>query len=80
MIYARALGSRHPGTHNLHIIEEADHNFTGVRDIVLEYLAEFYYSFWFAATRRGSRCDFRMVGFTRAERVEYRNMDGGVKR
>ena len=30
-IYARALGARSPGTHNLAYVEEADHNFTGVR-------------------------------------------------
>lgn len=30
LIYARALGTRSPGTHNLHLIEDADHNFTGV--------------------------------------------------
>ena len=30
IIYARAFGSRAPGTHALHLIEDADHNFTGV--------------------------------------------------
>ena len=30
VIYARALANRSPGTHNLHLVEEADHNFTGV--------------------------------------------------
>lgn len=30
-IYARALGARIPGTHNLHFVEYADHNFTKVR-------------------------------------------------
>lgn len=28
VLYARILGKRFPGTHNLHMIEEADHNFT----------------------------------------------------
>jgi hypothetical protein len=30
VIYGNILGARSPGTHNLHIIEEADHNFTNV--------------------------------------------------
>jgi len=30
-IYARALGARSPGTHNLYFVEYADHNFTKVR-------------------------------------------------
>ncbi|TFY69559.1 hypothetical protein EVJ58_g350 [Rhodofomes roseus] len=30
-IYGQILGARFPGTHNLAIVEEADHNFTGVR-------------------------------------------------
>lgn len=36
LIYARALGSRTPGTHNLHLIEGADHNFTGRADEVVD--------------------------------------------
>ncbi|KIP05369.1 hypothetical protein PHLGIDRAFT_128928 [Phlebiopsis gigantea 11061_1 CR5-6] len=42
-IYARALGERSPGTHNLHIVEDADHNFTGLQDIVVAAVME-----WFA--------------------------------
>ena len=30
LIYARIYGSRQKGTHTLHMIEEADHNFTKV--------------------------------------------------
>jgi len=30
VIYSRVFGSRAPGTHSLHLIEEADHNFTNV--------------------------------------------------
>jgi hypothetical protein len=30
VIYSQAFGSRAPGTHSLHLIEEADHNFTNV--------------------------------------------------
>lgn len=30
VIYSRALGARSPGTHNLHLVDDADHNFTGV--------------------------------------------------
>ena len=35
VIYSRAFGSRSPGTHNLCLIEDADHNFThpGVRSL-----------------------------------------------
>lgn len=35
IIYARVFGARTPGTHNLHLIEDADHNFTGVRNFGL---------------------------------------------
>ena len=28
MLYSRALGIRSPGTHNLCLLEDADHNFT----------------------------------------------------
>ncbi|KAG6335616.1 hypothetical protein ID866_3473 [Astraeus odoratus] len=30
IIYARAFGARTPGTHVLHLMEDADHNFTGL--------------------------------------------------
>jgi hypothetical protein len=33
LIYARALADRSPGTHNLHLVEGADHNFTEVYDV-----------------------------------------------
>ncbi|TDL22230.1 alpha/beta-hydrolase [Rickenella mellea] len=36
VIYACALGNRSPGTHNLHFVEEADHNFVGYFDEVVE--------------------------------------------
>ena len=36
LIYARALSSRSPGTHTLHLMEGADHNFTGRRDDVVD--------------------------------------------
>lgn len=32
-IYAQIYGARSPGTHTLYYVEEADHNFTGVRVI-----------------------------------------------
>jgi len=35
LIYARALSNRHPGTHQLHFMENADHNFTGLQDQVV---------------------------------------------
>ncbi|EPT05208.1 hypothetical protein FOMPIDRAFT_1045269, partial [Fomitopsis schrenkii] len=40
MIYARALGARSPGTHNLAYVEEADHNFTGRADGVVSTVLE----------------------------------------
>ncbi|KLO05842.1 alpha/beta-hydrolase [Schizopora paradoxa] len=47
-IYARALGARSPGTHNLHMLEDADHNMTGrTEDVVSTILA------WFAALEGG---------------------------
>jgi len=40
-IYARALSTRQPGTHTLHMMESANHNFTGkyidVNDTILEW-------------------------------------------
>ncbi|EIW81097.1 ectomycorrhiza-regulated esterase [Coniophora puteana RWD-64-598 SS2] len=42
LIYARALGSRTPGTHNLHLVEDADHNFTGRQDEVVDCILEWY--------------------------------------
>lgn len=30
VIHARALSDRSPGTHSLHLIEDADHNYSGV--------------------------------------------------
>ncbi|KAI6114315.1 hypothetical protein F5141DRAFT_1105832 [Pisolithus sp. B1] len=41
VIYARAFGSRAPGTHVLHLMEDADRNFTKaneVVDVILEWL------------------------------------------
>jgi len=40
VIYARALGTRTPGTHNLCLMEDADHNFTGKYDSVVETVLE----------------------------------------
>ncbi|KAI5122817.1 hypothetical protein M0805_000159 [Coniferiporia weirii] len=48
IIYARILGSRYPGTHNLHIIEEADHNFSKHRDEVVETITK-----WWSILERG---------------------------
>ncbi|KAJ8081034.1 hypothetical protein PM082_017874 [Marasmius tenuissimus] len=35
VIYSRALGSRAPGTHSLHLVENADHNYTRQQDEVI---------------------------------------------
>lgn len=42
VIYARALGSRSSGTHNLHFMEDADHNFTQHRDEVVEVILKWW--------------------------------------
>jgi len=48
LIYARALGARSPGTHNLHMLEGADHNMTGrSEDVVSAVLG------WYAALESG---------------------------
>ncbi|KAH8104526.1 Alpha/Beta hydrolase protein [Cristinia sonorae] len=47
-IYARALGARDPGTHNLCYVEEADHNFTGMADFVVATILD-----WFTQMERG---------------------------
>ncbi|KAG6377192.1 Alpha/Beta hydrolase protein [Boletus reticuloceps] len=49
IIYARIFGARTPGTHNLHLIEEADHNLTGRQDEVVDCILE-----WWEAKRSGS--------------------------
>ncbi|KAJ7676046.1 Alpha/Beta hydrolase protein [Mycena polygramma] len=36
IIYGRALGARSPGTHTLNLVEDADHNFTGRQDQVVD--------------------------------------------
>ncbi|KAI0049418.1 ectomycorrhiza-regulated esterase [Auriscalpium vulgare] len=41
-IYARALGAREAGTHNLHLIEGADHNLTGQFDEVVAVILEWW--------------------------------------
>jgi len=38
VIYARALGARSPGTHTLHLVDDADHNFTGRQDEIVGYI------------------------------------------
>ncbi|KAF8817145.1 ectomycorrhiza-regulated esterase [Phlegmacium glaucopus] len=42
LIYARALSSRSPGTHTLHFMEDADHNFTGRRDDVVNAILQWW--------------------------------------
>ncbi|KAI0313242.1 ectomycorrhiza-regulated esterase [Amylostereum chailletii] len=46
-IYARAFAARSPGTHNLHVVEEGDHNLTGHFDHVVETVLD-----WWAARER----------------------------
>ncbi|KAF9648272.1 ectomycorrhiza-regulated esterase [Thelephora ganbajun] len=44
VLYSRALGNRSPGTHNLCLIEDADHNFTrpGNRETIIETILKWY--------------------------------------
>ncbi|ESK95681.1 ectomycorrhiza-regulated esterase lipase thioesterase family protein [Moniliophthora roreri MCA 2997] len=42
VIYSRALGSRTPGTHNLHLIENGDHNFTGMSDEIVDTILDWW--------------------------------------
>jgi len=48
LIYARALSSRSPGTHTLHLMEDGDHNFTGRRDDVVDAILQ-----WWDVRHRG---------------------------
>jgi len=48
LIYASALSNRSPGTHTLHFMEDADHNFTGRRDEVVDAILH-----WWDARHRG---------------------------
>lgn len=47
-IYARVLGARLPGTHNLYIVEYADHNFTEHRGEVVDAILQ-----WWETRKRG---------------------------
>jgi hypothetical protein len=49
LIYARALSDRSPGTHSLHLMENADHNFTKRQDEVVNVIMD-----WWEARRRGA--------------------------
>ncbi|KAF9046375.1 ectomycorrhiza-regulated esterase [Panaeolus papilionaceus] len=42
LIYASALGTRSPGTHTLHLMEDADHNFTGKQDDVVSIILQWW--------------------------------------
>ena len=49
VLYSRALGSRNgDGTHSLELVEEADHNFTGMGDAVVDVILE-----WWREKERG---------------------------
>ncbi|KAI0801784.1 Alpha/Beta hydrolase protein [Irpex lacteus] len=42
VIYARAFGARTPGTHQLCLVEEADHNFTGMQDHIADTILQWF--------------------------------------
>ncbi|KIJ96163.1 hypothetical protein K443DRAFT_134214 [Laccaria amethystina LaAM-08-1] len=48
LIYSQALGSRTPGTHTLCLLEDADHNFTGRQDEVVDVILH-----WWETRKRG---------------------------
>jgi len=48
LIYTQAFSNRTPGTHTLNFIEDADHNFTGRQDKVVDAIID-----WWAARERG---------------------------
>ena len=48
LIYGRALTNRTPGTHTLHLMEDADHNFTGRQDDVVDAIMQ-----WWDVRQRG---------------------------
>ena len=48
LIYGRALANRTPGTHTLHLMEDADHNFTGRQDDVVDAIMQ-----WWDVRQRG---------------------------
>jgi len=51
LIYARALSHRIPGTHTLHLMENADHNYTGRQDEVVDSILR-----WWNARKEGKLC------------------------
>ncbi|KAI0060376.1 ectomycorrhiza-regulated esterase [Artomyces pyxidatus] len=57
-LYARALGARTPGTHNLHLMEGADHNLTGKHEEVVETILEW----WSSRQRRDLRSGIWRTG------------------
>ncbi|KAF7971281.1 hypothetical protein HWV62_21528 [Athelia sp. TMB] len=42
ILHARALSNRSPGTHTLHLVEDADHNFTGRQDEIVDTILEWW--------------------------------------
>ncbi|GBE84908.1 ectomycorrhiza-regulated esterase [Sparassis latifolia] len=42
IIYAQAYGGRTPGTHTLHLVERADHNFTGLSEEVVSIILQWW--------------------------------------
>jgi len=42
VLHARALSDRSPGTHTLHLVEDADHNFTGRQDEIVDTILEWW--------------------------------------
>ncbi|KAI0670857.1 alpha/beta-hydrolase [Trametes maxima] len=48
VLYARVYGARSPGTHTLRLVEEADHNFTGIPEVVVDTVLE-----WLAQQEAG---------------------------
>lgn len=58
LIYASALAERSPGTHTLHFMEDADHNFTGRQDDVVAVILQW----WDARTHQKLKTGIMLPG------------------
>lgn len=62
LIYAKALSARTPGTHSLHMIESADHNFIGHHEEIIGSVVDW----WELKQRQGLQSGIWLPNFSRA--------------
>jgi alpha/beta superfamily hydrolase len=62
LIYAKALSTRTPGTHSLHLIEGADHNFMGHHEEIIGSVVDW----WELRQRQGLQSGIWLPNFSRA--------------